>query len=131
MSRDSGSGVGAIVVIVVGLFMLGVWKLSTALGADFQITLDAVIRSIPVVLIAGAAIWFLKPDIFTSFAGTAAGLWPVWWRVIDSIAAGGKNPDTAFMFEQPWWDTGWVKWGVEFALLGLVVWLIVRSHDRY
>ena len=131
MSRDSDSGVGAIVVIVVGLFMLGVWKLSTALGADFQITLDAVLRSIPVLLIAGAAIWFLKPDILTSFAATAAAVWPVWWRVVDSIAAGGQNPDTAFMFEQPWWDSGWAKWGVELALVGLAIWLFLRSRDRY
>lgn len=131
MSRDSDSGVGAIVVIVVGLFMLGVWKLSTALGADFQITLDAVLRSIPVLLIAGAAIWFLKPDILTSFAATAAAIWPVWWRVVDSIAAGGQNPDTAFMLEQPWWDSGWAKWGVELAFVGLAIWLFLRSRDRY
>lgn len=131
MSRNSGSGVGVIVVIAVGLFTLGVWKLSATLGADFQITLDAVLRSIPVVLIAGVAILLLKLDIFTSLAATATVLWLVWWRVVDSIAAGGQNPDTAFIFGQPSWDTGWVKWGTEFVLLGLAVWLFLRSRDRY
>lgn len=131
MSQDSDKSAAYMVMIAVGLFMLAVWWLSTTLGADFMTTLQAVAYSLPLLAFAGVAIWFFTPCIFASFSATSAAIWPVWWRVLDSIAAGGKNPDTAFFFSQPWWDTGWTKWGVESALIVLSIWLLIRSGRRY
>ena len=129
MNTNSDRAAGLIVVIVCVLFVAGVLMLSKKIGADFQITLGATLRSIPVLIFSGAAIWFLKSRILAGFAATAAVLWPFWWGVVDSIAVGGQNPDTAIMLEQPWWDTGWVLWGTELSLVSLAIWLIVRSLD--
>jgi hypothetical protein len=130
MHQKSDNNIGAIILITSILIMIGIGKLLTILGADRQTTGYAVLCSMPILMATGAAIWRQLYTPASILLGLSA-LWPVWWRVLDSIAADGQNPDTAYMFTQPFWDTAWVKWPIEIGLISLAVWVLVKSIDRY
>lgn len=130
MSWDSNKRKLLIGTGVAGLFILGIWWLSTAVGADFRTTLDALWHSIPVIVIVSGLTWYFKPNIFAGFAVMAAALWPVWWRVLDSIAANPQSADPALMVSSPWWASAGFKWAVELVLIALAGWLFFRGKNR-
>ena len=124
-------GVGAAVLVATVFFLVFVKKIANSIGADFEVTLEAITFSGLIVIIAGIALAFLKPRITVSLAILGTLIWPAWWRVLDSIAAGGKNPsaDVIFMLSTPWWDTSLFKWGVELTLAAIATWLLVKDSD--
>ncbi|TLS18456.1 MAG: hypothetical protein FDZ72_08820 [Betaproteobacteria bacterium] len=129
MSKTSEDGAVIVVAIVAAIFLASVWKLSQALGASFQVTLDAALHSIPVLIVATLVLWLTDFSILPILGVALALIWPQWWEVIGSIACDGNAPHECFMPKQPWWDSGWTRWGVEFALIGLAIWLILRNRD--
>jgi len=125
---------GVILLIVLGLALLGVWNFSRSIGADFQVTLEALGRSAAVIGIAGGIWYFLRLNVMLLGVGTAAGLWPCWWKVLDSIANNGANPDKMdFRFPiDIWWNTNWFLYGVEATLIAAAVYLVIRrTNDPY
>lgn len=131
MGSNSNNDFLAIIIFVSLLFCGLVWKFSSFLGADFQTTLIAVILSAVVLGITIFLIWVGNLNTLPSLTAATAMLWPSWWGVIHSIATGGKDQNMDFMFDQPWWDTRWTKWGIEVFLIALAVWLFMRTRDRY
>lgn len=133
MSRNDDNSTLVIALLLVGAFLLFVLWISRGLGADFAITLEAVIQSILFTALAGVLIYYLEPPIAPSLTGLLAALWPLWWKVLDSIAAGGESASKAYYYtpQIPWWDTSWTKWTVELILIGVTVLLYIRHRDRY
>ena len=132
--RDMDPRVAAL-LIGLGIALIAIFNFSRSIGADFQVTLGAVGYSVVVALVAGALCWTpLKPSLPVLVSGTCAALWPGWWKVLDSIAHGGANPDTlAFRFpEEVWWNGNAFKYGLEFGLVALLVFLVIRQiRDPY
>ena len=138
-NRDNSAG--AIAVIAIGLPMLGLLMFSRSIGADFLTTGSAVLRSAMFIAVAGILWYFLKTPIRATSFGILTFIWPCWWRVLDSIALGGIDPDQpnplslSFLNEDrflPWWDTDWCKYGVLFLLMAVCAYFIYKAYqDRY
>lgn len=129
----NNSPLPAIIIFLSILFLAWVYQFSRSIGADFQTTLEAIWQSIPVLIVAGAAWWFLRFSALVLASGLPTLLFPIWWPVIDSIANGGATPDTLMLRfpQEVWWDTTWFKYGTEGMLAALFVYLIWRSWDSY
>ena len=125
----------AAILLGAGVAIFTVFGFSRSIGANFQVTLAAVGYSIGVIVILAVLYWTpLKPSISISSSVAAATLWPAWWKVIDSIAHGGANPDAlAFRFPQEvWWNTNAFKYGLEAGLIALAVFVVIRQlRDPY
>lgn len=125
----------AIILVGAALGLLAIFNLSRSIGANFQVTLGAVVWSGAVLAILGVLCWTpFKPSlsIFASLAVTL--IWPGWWKVIDSIAHGGSDPDTlAFRFPQElWWNTTAFKYGIEIGLVALLAYVLLKQYrDPY
>lgn len=120
-----------IVFIVAIIFFGTVWKISNALGAGFAVTLDAVMHTIPMILIGGLVFYFLRRAVLAILAGVMTASWPMWWPVVDSIACGGKEANSCFLPVIPWWDTSMAKIAVLAVLFGITVWLAIKSKPGY
>lgn len=125
---------GAVLLVPIVAFLAFVWWIASSIGADFQTTLGAVVRSLVALAVAGGIWWFLRLAIPLLTVGLATVLWPIWWSVIESIALSGENA-TALVFVSattPWWNTGWFKWSVEATLIGLFVYAWSRiTNNEY
>lgn len=123
---------GAFLLIVVGLALLAISKFSRSIGADFQVTLEAVVCSATVLGIAGGIWYFLRLNLALLATGTAAGAWPCWWKVLDSIAHDGANPDKLdFLFPVAvWWNTNWFLYGVEVCLVAAAAYMVFRPANN-
>lgn len=132
--RDMDPRVAAL-LIVIGVALIGIFNFSRSIGAAFQVTLGAVIWSAIALGVLTALFWTPLRPRFSVYASLAAALiWPSWWKVLDSIAHGGADPDTlAFRFPQEvWWNSNAFKYGIEAGLIALVVFLVIRQiRDPY
>ena len=120
-------------ILICALLVTGaIWGFAKWIGADPTITFAAIGYSV-LVLAIGVAIWFLiHPKLDVLACVTATALWPCWWGVIDSIAAGGKDPEK-LMFRPVdviWWRTSYFKAGVLIGMLSLVGYLWFVKHER-
>lgn len=131
MHSNNDDSVLYLFLAAVVVFLVSVFALSRWIGADFSVTLEAALQSIVFVLVAGALVYFLSIDILPCATGLLAVLWPLWWKVVDSIATGGKAVDMLFMYQTPWWGTDATKWIFEGVLIVATIVLYVRSRDRY
>lgn len=132
VSGSNDNGVATLILIgALGAIIL-VWLLSKFLGADFGITLQAIIASIPGLLIGALLLFWGRLDVGPWSFGQLALLWPAWWKVLDSIANNGSGLQSEFLSQTAWWTSGFFKWGVELGLIGIATWLFFRSRDwRY
>jgi hypothetical protein len=133
MSNNNGDAVGFITIVITGALALFAYKFSRDIGADFQSTLWSVVQSIVVLGLAGIVLWKLSPPLLPFSAAVLSLLWPCWWKVLDSIASGGSNPQepSPFNFMPPdiWWNGPWFKYGTEALLIGLAVYLFIRHRE--
>ena len=135
MKNNDNSLVLVIVLMTIAaVFLYCVWSLARFIGADFQITLGSIGYSVVVLGLAGLVFWFLNYRVLLLISCTLAGLWPCWWRVIDSIANGGSNLNKfEFLYQDEiWWNTNAFKYGIEIGLVCLVVYLVFsQNNDPY
>lgn len=134
--RDNSAAI-VVALIVIGIPMLLLWKFSQTIGAEFWTTGGAVGKSIAILAVAGVLSYLARPPFLLTISGISALIWPCWWRVLDSIAAGGVNPDNStfsFLHDDrfvPWYATDLFKYGVEAALVGALVWFLYKASNRY
>src|SRR6266567_8633262 len=124
----------AIILLGIGIVVFVIWQFSRSIGADFQITFEALFKSLGVLGFTFVVWWLTRPEPLLLVSGCAIFLWPVWWPVLESIAAGGQKPDTWLPPWQlaVWWNTGWFRWSIEVGLaLALIYLLVQRSRDPY
>lgn len=129
-SRDD-SGALILILLPIGAFLLFVLWLSRSIGADFQTTLEAVFQTAVCLALAGAIIWFADLKLSLIASGFSVFSWPFWWKVLDSIANGGKNQTEFFLPQEVWYTTAWFKYGIEVALIGLLIFVISKGIQRY
>ena len=130
MKQDSSDAILAVVVVTIIVFFLGVWRFADAIGPTYLLTQGAIVRSVFIVVLAGAAIWFFEIPLAATMTAALAVMAPQWWYVIDSIAVGGHPPHEAFVLRQVWWASDWMEWGIEIGLAIPAVWLFYRCRDR-
>lgn len=120
-------------LIAVGIGLIAVYNFSRSIGADFQTTLVAVLWSTLTLCVAGVLCFTeFRPSLPVLTSGTSCLLWPIWWKVIDSIANGGSDPDTLeFRFPvEVFWNTSTFKYGIEIGLVSLFLFFLSR-RNRY
>lgn len=122
----------SIIIIVAVIFLVYVWNFSKSIGADFQVTLSAVWKSI-VILIAAIIVWWqFRPRLTVLAAFFLIPLWPLWWSVIDNIANKIQNTDEMMLLQSlPWWTTDWFKYGTFVTIILLWLFLILRKGNDY
>lgn len=132
--RDNSAAL-FIAAVVVGLPMLGILMFSRSIGAEFWITGRAVGWSVAFLVAAGGAAYFLRPPVWPTLSGLLCLLWPCWWKVLDSIAAGGIDPENSslsFMRDDrflPWYAGDLFKYGVEAGLVALFAYCLYRAYQ--
>lgn len=126
MTRNDDS---TAVLIAAAIPVLALFGFSRWIGADFELTVDAIVASAGVLLVAFAVWWFIRPDVLMLAVLSLVIVWPLWWPVLDSIAVGGEKPD--FWLEPdasaPWWTAEWFRWAVEAALVGAFAYLASKK----
>lgn len=120
-----------LILLPIGAFLLFVLWLSRSIGADFQTTLEAVFQTAGLLALAGAIIWFAELNLFLVTSGFSIVAWPFWWKVLDSIANGGKKQAEFFFPNEVWYTTTWFQYGVEVTLIGLLIFVISKGFHRY
>ncbi len=129
------------VVIAAPFFMVAGW-VSKALGAEFFISLQAVVFSF---LAVGCVIGIrmlvapIRWSVLSSFAAMA--VWKIWWPVLDSMAGNGSGSHKKMSLDDPfymaeiqqsfWWNEAWFKWSVEaffFVVLAICIYQGVKRR---
>ena len=120
-----------LILLPIGALLLFVLWLSRSIGANFQTTLEAVLQTAGFLALAGAVIWFAGLKLLLVTSGFSVFAWPFWWKVLYSIANGGKNKTEFFFPQEVWYTTSWFEYGVEVALIGLLIFAISKDMQRY
>lgn len=142
---------GVIAAFVFGFAIIAYIAFST--GADIKPTASLVIWS---VVVAAGIGWYhhvvgqhaydpiASPIYFTVFLFLT---WPLSWPFANSIAENMGRSDSWLNrqlsttptysmkdvlpdLQSPWWDSTWLQWGVEVAVVGLLVYLFFRRAQR-
>lgn len=132
-NNQSNDALIALLLIPIGAFLLVAWKISSSLGADFQVTLGALLYSLVIVGVIGAVWWFTRFYIGATVFAACSLVWPKWWTVLDSTAVVGNNFG-GIQFEPldaPWWTSGWFYWGVEVALVACIFYFVYRHFNDF
>jgi hypothetical protein len=120
-------------IIIIATALVVVKRIAYTLGADFQVTLHALIH-----IVAGGVIFYaavfgaaylgllhkLGWTIGLLLAGTASVVWWFFCSVLDSMALDGQDPASETVFHYgdfPFWDSWWFQWGGTILLLVCVV----------
>lgn len=129
----------AALVFIVGALLLLTWWLARTIGADFEVTGDALLRSVVATALLGLCAWRLEPR-HSRVIGVAllAVLWAAWWPVVQSIAANFPAEsvfigDTEIFLntpEAPWWSRQWFFWSGEGLLIALAAGLWLGVHNE-
>lgn len=132
-SRDDEALLWGLAIVGV-VFLAIVFNFARFIGADFGVTLNAVLVSgvsfgVPVWLIAqfGASV----PAVLFAWGAFA---WPVaWWDVLDNIADKVASIGPGFRLEAavPWYAGSAFKWSVEVVLVALTIYFATRRSSRY
>lgn len=122
-------GVGVLILLLAAGLTFACYKLARAFGADFGVTVKAVMFTLVVAAAALTAMVKRWLGVCMSASGALVLIWPAWWPVITSSYEGGAAPE--LMGRLPWHEVPtWVsfaEYGVEALLVGLAFWCWRRS----
>ncbi|RRW87488.1 hypothetical protein [Pandoraea apista] len=126
---DAALGVALVGALIVAAYLYSVSKF---LGADFKTTASAVGYSAIVLGVTGGCLYFLGFEWLgpCSVAGLAF-LWPGWWPVLRSIAAGGRSMDEyPWPMSETWYTSGLFLKGSETVIVIVLAWLLYRVWNQ-
>ncbi|NJB67309.1 hypothetical protein GGQ74_000949 [Desulfobaculum xiamenense] len=148
--NEEASFLGVMMFVFFCAAFLATGFIARAVGADFSIVFTSLSYSCFVVIIEGIIYyltrcsWHLNLSLVGSLLPVI--IWPGWWPVLDSIAAGDsdkasflgsivqhKEANDLFTDFGPhieWYNDSMFKWSIEIALVALVV-LAVWKKRRY
>lgn len=119
MRNEQAQSIGLIILLIFGFFVAGIFVLSRSLGADFEVTLQAVVSTAVLVFVAALAVWHFELPIVPALGVVLSITWVLWWGVLASMAHGGIPDEMIpYQFEPPWWNSGLFRWVVEALLVG-------------
>lgn len=109
---------------------IGLWWLTSKLGASVASGAEAVLCAFLIL----SMMWTVQSlvGLRASSVGYAvpALLWPCWWPVLKSMASRQVDSVSGVVplrFAQTWYSGVWFKVLVEFGLLALFAWVLVRA----
>lgn len=138
MRKDNNEAFLVLVVVVVGTVAYLSYNIATVLGAAFDLTFEAVTKTILIFGVMIVVNYFTQGAFFWLSLGIAMlFVWPQWWPVIDSIAYGGNAAsewgrhyiDVKDL--HPWYMSWWFKWGIEGVIGALTAFPYFRNNYRY
>lgn len=142
MSQHDESWVPVVIGLVVVFFAVVAWKISTALGADWAVTFNALIWSVVYIVGVGGGLWWLfRPAIGVVVSGILVAVWPNWWPVLESMAKERSGGGGSLLREDPfyfadmqqyfWWNDAWLTKGIEVALVIILGYFLYQKfNDR-
>lgn len=138
---------GGIIAFIFAVVFLVVGAIARAVGADYFVVFSSFSYSCLAVLAA----WVIQRWIGQSgyinlpivSCALLAIIWPIWWKVLDSIAAGDSDKSSIFgsifrhketheflaAFDPPtvWYNSSLFEWGIELVLVASFVFGIRES----
>ncbi len=118
-----------IFVAILCIALIPVYKLSRFIGADFDITLKAILITIAGLGTAIAFSWYLMREHAKSIITFMITLlWYNWWTVLDNAAYNRLNPLTNESF---WWNSGLFKITILLLFLLLSIYLFFREKNKW
>ena len=118
-SRDSILAIFLIFIFIIFGFIL---KFSKYIGADFSVTLNAVIWSCVWVIAVGAAAVAFKLPITPCVFLALFCIWPCWWPVINNIY------ESLYFVQRPWWAASWTKYLIEAIFFAGIYFSVYRRR---
>lgn len=134
MSRNSGGEAGLVIALVIAAFVVGgIWSFAKYIGADPLTTGKALGWSMLFAAIAVAACWMIfdREHFGKGLLAAAVFIWPAWWNVLRSIAAGGDDPETAWRISDVWYTGFAFRWGVEAVLVAVFIGAVLKYRRDY
>lgn len=131
MNEDS---LKALFVGVMLAFVMAATWVSRLTGADWIVVLEALLHSVLVASVVLLSVYVFPTSLAVRLAVSLAVIYPVWWPVLDSIAAqsvpefqmlGGGGHGVL-----PWWRAWWFNYGTEGALVA-ALFRTVRAARYY
>jgi hypothetical protein len=131
MSRRAPDGTElAIWAVIVALALIAGWLAFTS-GAEFTVSLWAVVSTFVLLVGAGGFVWFSGAQWALSILTiVVAFIWPLWWKFLASMA--NAEVTRYSLIDDPWYVSGYFKWGIELTLLaaaGYFTWK--KLNNRY
>jgi hypothetical protein len=138
--RSSEGGVFVVIALVAVSAVLVVLWVAHGVGADAATTGSALFGSLLWIAVCGAAGWGLLRLGWLELWGVPAVplpfVWPCWWKVLDSVALGGADPDSPFSdvllasMSGIRVNSPLLKWVGELMFVALVVVCIWSARQR-
>jgi hypothetical protein len=130
---DPRFAAGAFVLALgAGLFLMFIAWVATSIGASFSSVLRTFGLWVVIALPVGFLAYMMRSLYWTLGAAFAVLAWPATWGVLDSIAAGGRegenSPIDFSQYSSTIINSGWLEWGIEFALVALVAYVFYRER---
>ncbi|MBY0243047.1 MAG: hypothetical protein K2X55_27440 [Burkholderiaceae bacterium] len=120
-----------LVVIAAAILAMLSWNVSRSLGADFGVTLWAIIL---LLLVTAGVIWFCLAHsipFLTGASGWAVLAWPCCFNVLDNIAEKQAISFTvSSTADRPWFGANMFQFGLEAALVA-IFFLVIFKRDPY
>lgn len=115
-----------------GLFLMFIAWVSTLIGASFPSVLRTFGLWVVIALLVGFLAYMMRSLYWTLGAAFAVLAWPATWGILDSIAAGGREDENSpidfTQYSSTIINSGWLEWGIEFALVALVAYVFYRER---
>lgn len=127
MNSDKSNITLISIILATAIVLYFVLRLSNSIGAEFEVTLQAVMRSTVVFLIVFAFQWLTRISLWFALSLFLAGAWICWWGVLDSIARNVNAPFPLYDTERIWYTTMWFKLGIEAVIVGITTYFILRK----
>ncbi len=149
--HDNSNSIGVIGGATIFAAFLLSGGIARTVGADITIVFTAFLWSCAILVVAGVVCWIVGRAgcVSLSLTGSASLvlIWPSWWKVLDSIAAGDSDKTSLLgsLFSQrdsyspfpdfgppvEWYNDSLFKWGVEATLISLLIFCIWRNRRHY
>lgn len=111
--------------IAVGLIA---WKISSFLGADWDVTVFAILKSLLAIALVIVVSHVIEARLTVATPLLIAAMLLAWWGVVQNLA----SKSVSFLNPEPaWWASSWILVITELALLGIFSWMLVKDRNRY
>lgn len=131
MSEDSLKA--GFVGVLLALVVAAIW-ISRLTGAGWIVVFEALWQSALVLSVVLLSVYAFQTSLTGRLAVSLAIIYPLWWSVLDSIAAQSVPAFQTFgagSYEAlPWWRAWWFNWGTE-GLLIVALFRFVRKVNYY
>jgi hypothetical protein len=133
MNSKNDNVTSTIIIAIALIGSVAIWRLLEFLGADFASSTQMLLFL--AASLAAAIFYGRRPD--SSLLGAIAVFlilaWPSCWPVIDNIAIGDQDSESAYPFTQRdiWWAALWAKAAFETAFAVFAVFMVRKDHFSY